>query len=105
MKSAYSKPPWKLLVDKPFRKGMQGSVMVAAGGPMAIDCTSSGPTFAEYVANGMLIAAAPGLAGTLALILQVLDDAAKSDAPDKDLLKRISRNDVRRILKAAGVQV
>lgn len=73
MKDKFSSPPWTLILTRPTRKGDRGSVMVAAGGPWAIDCTDSGPTFEESAANGKLVAAAPALVYTLRALLTELE--------------------------------
>jgi hypothetical protein len=65
MSARHTPGPWRALIDKPSRRDHQGTVMVVAGGQMAIDCNASGDTFEESKANAILIAAAPDLLAAL----------------------------------------
>lgn len=106
MKAKFSRPPWTLLVDKPAHRGARGSVMVAAGGKLAIDCTDSGVTFSESEANGKLIAGAPGLAAELAVILSEMDAATSLNEKEIRITVTVARRDeIRRLLKLAGIGI
>jgi hypothetical protein len=58
---AHSPGPWRLLVDPPQMKRKRMALVITPHGRLAIDCTHSGATYEEDVANARLIAAAPDL--------------------------------------------
>lgn len=103
----FSKPPWQLMVTRPSGCGMdrRGWVLIAAGGPMAIDCTESGATFEESAANGKLIAAAPGLAFALrALVHELEQGAAQLPSGEQGIAIDKSRIQLLKdVLRSAGV--
>jgi hypothetical protein len=106
MREKFSAPPWHLMVSKPGRTwGRRGSVLVAAGGPMAIDCTDSGSTFQESAANGKLIAAAPGLALALRMLVRELE-AGVASSQHAELRIAITRDRIgllKELLRSAGL--
>lgn len=105
MRCLFSRPPWTLMVERPGRRRFNGSVMVAAGGTMAIDCTASGDVFSEAVANGKLIAAAPALAAELDAILFEMESGFGTDACQHGWAIQCTHRDViRRLLQEAGLR-
>jgi len=106
MTPKFSKPPWHLMLTRPGRGiGRRGSVLIAAGGPLAIDCTESGATFEESAANGKLIAAAPGLAYALSALVHELEQgAAQLEADENSVAIDKSRIGLLKdVLRSAGI--
>lgn len=94
--SKHTPGPWAALITKPKKRKQPspGTVLVAAGGSLAIDCTSSGDTFEEGEANARLIAAAPEMLEALKMAAWLIHDeiglsGARMDHEDTKTLDAI----------------